>query len=414
MLTPDYISKIEGHGNLNIDFKRNRANLVIDEGERLFEGLVLGRSYEDIPFIVSRICGVCPVSHYLSSIKAIEAAFKIVPSETSIDLRKILLLGQIAQSHILHTVFLALPDYFNLDSIMELSKKYPDIFSAALKIKTISDEVVKIVGGRAVHPITPTIGGFTKYPMKNELEELRKKLKSTMKDAEVIVNTFSKVKYFNYSRETEYLTMNSVSEYAFYEGDIVSNKGHSFTADKYKEQITETIKFNSTAKFAKRDGKGFMVGALARISNHPQTLAKNAKRYLDDFFPSDHFPSYNPYHNNFAQAIEIMHCFEEMIILLDKFIGTNQSKIDYKIKAGTGVGAIEAPRGTLYHYYEIDKSGIITDCDIITPTVQNLTNLEEDAVWLLKSTNPLPNKKRGELLDKLIRAYDPCITCSVH
>jgi len=418
MLTPNYITKIEGHGKLNIDFEKNKAKLIIDEGERLFEGLVLGRPYSDIPFIVSRICGVCPTAHYLTSIKALENAFEITPSKTTIILRKILLLGQIAQSHILHTVFLALPDYINVDNISDIAQKCPAEFAAALKIKTVSDKVVEIIGGRPVHPVTPTVGGFTQYPDKKKLAELRDDLQNNLQNVIDLVNFFAQLRYPKLIRETKYLAMDNDSEYAFYEGDIASNQGYSFKVEKYKNQIQESVRATSTAKFAKHLGSNFMVGALARISLHPHRLNPLARQKLDTFFASDNFPSCNSFHNNFAQIIELLHSFEEMIALLNKVIkaGLGEAKINpiTRKKSGEGFGAIEAPRGTLYHYYKIDKKGLIIDCDIITPTVQNLFNLEGDANKLLEITGAQNNKKRGKLLEMLVRAYDPCITCSVH
>lgn len=416
MLSPDYIAKIEGHGKIKVDFEKNKAKLVVDEGERYFEALVLNRPYHDIPFIVSRICGVCPTSHYLASLKAIESAFNVSPSETSIIMRKILLLGQIAQSHILHTVFLALPDYINVDNVSDIAKKCPAEFASALKIKTISDLVVEIIGGRAVHPVTPTVGGFTKFANKKNLLALRSNLEKGLEHAIILNNFFSVLEYPTLERQTKYLAMHNDNEYAYYEGNIMSNLGYSFPAEKYQSEIKEKVVSDSSAKHASYLEDSFMVGALARISIHPNKLSAHAKNALDSYFSNKNFPSYNSFHNNIAQTIEIIHAFEEMIELIDKVIklGFGENITKFTTSAGEGVGAIEAPRGTLYHYYKIDKNGTITDCDIITPTVQNLANLEDDANALMENTKSLNNKKRAKLLEMLVRAYDPCITCSVH
>lgn len=416
MLTPDYIAKIEGHGKLDISFSQNKARLVVEEGERLFEGLVIGRPYYDIPFIVSRICGICPTAHYLASIKALESALEVKVDSTAIQLRKILLLAQITQSHILHAFYLSLPDYIEVDDINGIAKYAPAEFALGIRIKKVSDKIVEIIGGRAVHPVTPVVGGFTKFPNKKELTQLRDDLENSLEDLGHMVRFFSRLQYPELKRETEYLALNHDAEYAFYDGLVLSSHGQAFKPEQYKQQIKEIIKNYSTAKFAKRQGKGFMVGALARISIHPETLNHNAKSALDEYFPGEHFPSYNSFHNNFAQVIEILHCYEEMIKLLNQLIeeGIGQTMVKFAIKAGQGVGAVEAPRGTLYHYYKLDKNGLVTDCDIVTPTVQNLTNIEEDANQLLRTTKSLINKKRADLLERLVRAYDPCITCSVH
>jgi coenzyme F420-reducing hydrogenase alpha subunit len=412
----NYITKIEGHGKLKIDFEKNKAKLIVDEGERYFEALVLNRPYQDIPFIVSRICGVCPTSHYLASLKAIESAFNVRPSDTSINMRKILLLGQIAQSHILHTAFLALPDYINVDQISDIARKCPAEFNSAIKIKTISDSVVEIIGGRAVHPVTPTVGGFTKFPSKKELLKLRESLENGLEHAINFNKFFSTLEYPKFQRQTKYLALYNDNEYAFYEGNVMSNFGYSFPTEKYRQEIKEKVIATSSAKNASYLGKSFMVGSLARMSIHANKLSSRAKHALDAYFLNENFPSYNPFHNNIAQTIEIIHAFEEMIELIDKVIksGLNDSLTKFNPSEGSGVGAIEAPRGTLYHYYKIDKNGIITDCDIITPTVQNLANLEDDAQLLMEETKSFINKKRAKQIEMLVRAYDPCITCSVH
>ena len=425
MLTQNYITKIEGHGKLKIDFDNNTAKLIVDEGERLFEGLVLGRPYQDIPFIVSRICGICPTSHYLASIKALESALKIVPNHTSVELRKVLLLGQIAQSHILHTFFLALPDYTNVKNVSDLAKKMPAEFSLALKIKSTADQVIKVIGGRAIHPVTPTIGGFYKLPNRSQLVTLRDKLEDNLPGILNLAKFFAGLNYPNHYCENEYLAFQKDDEYAFYDGIVMSSGGHGFEPKKYKEYIKEVVKNYSSAKFATIYGKEFMVGALARVFLHPEKLQKKAANMLNDYFPGHNFPSHNSFHNIFAQIIEILHCFEEMINILNRTIkyGLEESsivshtrcvKFDHIGCVAEGIGAIEAPRGTLYHYYKIDKNGLIIDCDIVTPTVQNLSNLEKNTNKLMDNTKNLPQKKREQLIEMLIRAYDPCITCSVH
>jgi coenzyme F420-reducing hydrogenase alpha subunit len=195
----DYITKIEGHGNLKIDFRKNKAELHIEEGERLFEGILIGRNYKDAPFIVSRICGICPVAHYLASILAIEKAFGVVNNETTINLRKLLLCAQIIQSHNLHLFFLALPDYLNLNSSLELIEKNPAEFHLSLNIKRTMDEVAQIIGGRLVHPVNPIIGGFAKLPTKKQLAKIKNNLEETIDEVEDVVKLFTNLDYPKFS-----------------------------------------------------------------------------------------------------------------------------------------------------------------------------------------------------------------------
>lgn len=415
-LDVDYICKIEGHGSLDIKFDKCEARLNILEGERLFEGMLIGRPYKDGPFVTSRICGVCPTVHYLTAVCAIENALGIkITSETE-ALRKVLLAGQIIQSHTLHLFFLALPDYLGLDSALEISKKYPVEFQIALSLKKFSDGLVEKIGGRAVHPITPQISGFDKVPTKSDLNSLLPEAENTLDKAKDTVKLFAKLDYPDLSHNIEYLTSGNKKEYQIYNAfEIISSKNNGFKIADYDKYITEAVKDYSTAKFSTKDKKGFMTGALARLNINQKYLNPKAKQLIKNM--NIKFPSNNPFHNNLAQAIEILHFAEEIDILLNQLLSADLEKakvFDYEVKKGYGVGACEAPRGTLYHAYQIDKNGLISKCNIITPTSQNLTGIEEMANLLLKNTKMYDQKKRQQLLEMLIRAYDPCITCSVH
>ncbi len=412
-LESNLITKIEGHGSLSIDFKKSKSKLSIVEGERLFEALLLGRNYTDAFYITPRICGVCPTVHMITSIKALEKSLGIKVSESTVLLRKILLCGQNIQSHTLHLFFLALPDYLGLPSALAVAEKSPAEFKVALNLKRLGDEIVKTIGGRIVHPLTPTVGGFTKVPERNTLKNLREDLFERIPDAQKTIEIFKKLNYPKMKNETEFLALESREGYGFYSGLVSSNKGNSFDPRDYKKEIIEVIKSYSTAKFSEYKGKGFMVGALARVNINGENLHPRAKKA---FYNSKIFPSSNPFYNNLAQAVEILHFIEEAIKCLDKLLAQkiDNSIVKYKVKPGYGVGVCEAPRGILYHTYEIDKNGKIIGCDIITPTAQNLTSIEESANILLKNNSKLSNKKRQKEIEMLIRAYDPCITCSVH
>lgn len=413
-ITPDYICKIEGHGSLDIDFKNNKAYLNIHEGERLFEGLLIKRPLKDAPFITARICGVCPTVHYLTAICALENALKIKVSEETKLLRKILLAGQIIQSHTLHLFFLALPDYLNLNSGLDLIKRYPAEFHLALTLKKFSDQLIEIIGGRSVHPISPQISGFDKIPTLSELNQLLNNAEEVLDKAASTIKLFSQLPYPEIENKTEYLSLNGSKEYSIYNGNsIASSQQKNFKVVNYNKEIKEIIKKYSTAKFSLRKRKGFMVGSIARFNIHAQDLNPKTQSLIKNIKIS----ACNPFYNNLTQAIEIHHFLLEIISWIKRLLSLDLNKAStfkFPIKAGYGVGACEAPRGTLYHAYKINQSGLIEKCDIITPTAQNLTSIEETANILLARTKNLTNKKRQHLLEMLVRAYDPCITCSVH
>ncbi len=411
---PHYIAKIEGHGSLRIDFTEDTAELGIHEGERLFEAMLVGRRYEDAVFIPQRICGVCPTAHNMASIKALEDALDVVPSETTKLFRKLMICGQMIQSHALHLFFLVLPDYVNIDSALALVEQDPEKFRIALNIKKIGDKIVEIIGGRPVHPITPCVGGFTQLPSIEAIEDLGKEIELTLQDAITASRLFTSFEYPNIDRETDYMAIQSDNKYGFYGGLINSSKGDVFEIKDYQGHIDEVIKPYSTAKFGMHAGRSMMVGSLARMNHASQHLHPIANEELAN--SGFTFPSTNSFHNNVAQAIETVHFVEEALelieMILDKGIGEYSQEIFEK--AGIGYGAVEAPRGTLYYTYELDDLGKIKYSNIITPTVQNLSNIEGDAEEILLTSKDKTIRERRHLLDMMIRAYDPCITCSVH
>jgi coenzyme F420-reducing hydrogenase alpha subunit len=413
-LTNHYIAKIEGHGHLKINFQKNEVKLEILEGQRLFEGMVLGRPYQDGPYITARICGVCPTAHTLASIKSIENAFQIEVNSTIKNLRRILLNAQIIQSHLLHLVFLSLGDYLDTPSVTSLASKYPAEFHLALELKKTAEETIKTIGGRAIHPLTPIIGGFTKLPNREQLVILRGILEIARPKAIDLGKIFSNLPYPNLKNPTEYLALKHDEYYSFDQGMVYSSERVGFDPELYRLEIEEQIQPYSTAKIAKRENHSFMVGALARVNLHHHQLLPSAKKILN--LSGLIFPSNNSFYNLFAQSLEIIHCLEDSVNLINEILSSpiEDSQVDYDLQAGEGTGAIEAPRGTLYHHYAIDKKGKISACNIITPTVQNLFNIEQDARVLLKETKNQPQEKREKLLEMLVRAYDPCITCSVH
>jgi sulfhydrogenase subunit alpha len=424
-MTEDFITKIEGHGRLSADWKKNKVVLEIHEGERLFEGIVVGRPAIEAPWITARICGVCPIAHNLCAFRAVEDALGVRPDKTTILLRRLLTDGQMIQSHALHLYFLALPDYLGIDSGLELKAKHPKYFKAALTLKEISDEIAKIVGGRSTHPTTTTIGGFHKTPSDSELKQLNRRLRkealpAAISTARLAIELF----YPKFEIDLNLLSQIDGGIFNVYESEKSQGEdGKSWPIKKYKERISEEIRDHSTAKlgfYRAQGGQGkgepAMVGALARIAVQKEKLNSRAKRLL----ARSRINYRNPFHNNLAQAIEIVHFVEEAIKLTEEIAlnpgGLVAKPRGFKNPKGkkVGIGAVEAPRGGLYHEYTIDEKGMIADGNIITPTVQNLGSLEMTAQALADQTKGEEDKKREKLIEMLIRAYDPCITCSVH
>lgn len=421
----DHIARIEGHAGFIgkiVNGKIKEAKIETQEGARLFESLLIGRHYFDAPVITARICGVCPVIHMLTSIKAIENAFEINPHPLTITLRQLMLAGQTIQSHTLHLYFLVLADYFNTESGIEFAQKYPKDAKEFLALRDFGNQIIETIGGRTIHPLTPKIGGFAKLPDNKKLAKLLADMPRNMTAAKKLLNVISGVSLPKFSRSANYIAMRDNIGYLPYEGLISSTQNYPISAEKFIKTIRETETVSTPSKRAKIHSKSYLVGALSRINLNSKKLNQEAASELKKL--NVPIPCFNSFYNNIAQALEIVHLMEEAKILLNEYLseinGFELNEIDnqFKLKSSYGVGALEAPRGTLFHSYGIDKNGIITDCDIITPTVQSLNNLEEDLkVWLKNNVNKGDNmgsEEQKKLIMMLIRAYDPCITCATH
>ncbi len=427
----NHIGKMEGHSDFIAEILRGdvrSAKLMTTEGARLIEGILIGRRYIEAPIITARICGICPVVHKISSIKAIENAFAIKPSLQAVKLRKLLLSAQIIHSHALHLFFLSLPDFFDITNDLKFVKEHQKETHCAIAVREWALKIIKVIGGRAVHPIACEVGGFKVLPDKDELKNLVNQYENILRNALCLINLVIKIKLPKFRRPTTYMALSGKDEYGYYSGELkILNADGSIKiikAENFTKNIKEIEEPYRAAKSAKLDGKPFMVGALARINiNHGQ-LNHLAKGILKGW--KWKFPQCNPFYNIWAQAVEIVHFVEESKKLLDDLAKNLKEETSQgeKLKLISdanprgrdtfGADAVEAPRGTLYHAYGINKDGLIKECQIITPTVSFLKNLEEDIAAYIPELSRLSDEKRSRKIRALIRAYDPCISCATH
>ena len=415
----NHIAKMEGHAGfmasvLQGDVKS--AKLEVQEGIRLIEGILVGRNYKHMPIIAQRICGICPVVHNLTAIKAIENAFGVKVSNEAVNLRKLLEWGQIINSHALHLFFLSLADFLDIENDLILAREYPEETKKVIKIREFGMSIVRIIGGRVVHPLTNEVGGFKKIPRTEEINQLIKLGEEILPIASELGDFFKKIKIPTFSRMTEYVCLDKKGEYAVYGGDVSSNKGLHIPVEKFEKNFQELQRPREIVKRVMADGKtSYMVGAIARVNNQSKKLNYNAEKYLESLGFS--LPDYNPFHNILYQMVEIIHCVEESLKMLRILTNSNLENAltkDYKIKEGSGVAAVEAPRGTLYYHVDIDGQGYIKNVNIITPTAQFLSHLEDDIAAYIPGIMNLSDKEKEKKLRAFIRAYDPCISCAVH
>jgi len=411
------VTRVEGHGNIVLRAKDGtveECKLEITEAPRFFEAMLKDRSWWEASFITCRICGICSVGHTTASLKATEAAMDVEISEQTLLLRKILFYAEQLQSHILHTYFLVAPDQFKVGSVIPLASTHPDVVRRALRLKKLANELCGIIAGRHVHPQATVVGGFTRIPTMDELKMARQMLLDAEPDMKATVELFAGLTWPDFTRETEYVALSTEDEYAFYDGTLSSSDGQSVTASNYKEIIHEKIVPHSTAKHAFHNRESYMVGALARYNlNHKELRAeaRNAAKKL-----GLKAPCHNPYMISVAQVVECVHCFYEAIDLVDQLLekGLKPEVPNVKPKAGRGVGLAEVPRGLLVHDYTYNERGLITDANCIIPTAQNLGNIDRDIRAIAPQIIDRPKEEIRLLLEMLVRAYDPCISCSVH
>jgi len=402
---PDFTAKIEGHGTLKINFEEKKAKFQVEESERLIEGLLLGRNFLQAPFITSRICGICPVAHNICSFAAIENALSIKVSYGTILLRRMLLSGQIIKSHLLHLFFFVLPDLAEIKSSIELSKKYPAEFHLMLNIKRATDKILREIGGSPTFPSNTILAGFKNPPPLDKLFAVRDSIYEVIDEAEDLIKLFSKFTNPELISAAKLICLNSFGDfYPIYPGE-------------FTEEIQEIIKRDSTAKRAfLKNSEIIKTGALSRLNYSSEKLKPKAKK---TFLNSGINPK-NPFHNNMAQAIEILHFLEETADLIGELSEKNLSnakgieKIKLPLSSVSGTACIEAPRGILFHSVKIDPQGKITDYNIIPPTQINLASLEKEINELIKKNKKNSLAQMKKEIERLIRAFDPCITCAVH
>jgi len=416
-----HLAKIEGHASFFADMLRGdikNAKMKITIGARLIESIILNRNYIETPIVTSRICGICSVAHNITSIKAIEDALKIKITPEIERLRKVLVMAEPIQSHAAHLFFLSLSDFFKYESDVDLIKKYPDLAKRIILIRDFGNKIKDVIGGRDMHMIATEIGGFRKTPDDKEVKKLIDDAEPVLGAAIGVARFFRALDYPKYEREVEFAGLVKKGEYAYYDGAMGSTKEASRPVKKFYKELAEKQTADDPTKRARHEGKSFMVGAIARLNLSRRSLNPEAKKFLSFFDKpaNSKILTYNTFHNIYAQAVELVHCVEEVRKLLKDHLRDKSRNlmVKYRLKDGEGLGVTEAPRGTLYHYYKIDKYGIIRACNIITPTAQFLDNLENDLEKYLSEADIKNERDRKWKINMMVRAYDPCMTCATH
>lgn len=413
----DCLTKVEGHAKLNVqmDGKRvKKAEIEVYEPSRYFESMVVGENYETVPSISQRICGICSVMHTITAIKAVENAIGVTPSRQTEDLRRLLIYSSIIHSHAAHLFFFAAPDYLGLDDAVEMSRKRPECMKLGIDLQRIASGIVRKLGGRSLHPVNPRVGFFNSVPGKGKLENVLEDFKRLKQLSAKAARLFMSFRLPELENKTVYLGLTKRGEYPLYDGNISILDGFTFGPAEYEKHIKEEVVFHSTAKYARFDGKPFMVGSLSRLNLSHKNLSDSARSLLAE--SGTKVPCYSTFVNNFAQTLEMVHFADTAMETIGKYMesGMKEERPKIRPRKGDGIAACEAPRGTLYHHYRFDAKGRATFANIITPTCQNVRNMEFDMQHFVPSIIRQPDGKVKRMLEMLIRAYDPCFSCSSH
>jgi len=410
------VSKIEGHTHMSIravDGKVVECKLKISENKRFFTEAVVGLPFNRVPMTMSRICGTCSSAHVLCSLEAIEKGFEVKVTEQTSRLRNLLINASHLRDHAMHLYFFVLPDVFGVDSVLDFGEKYHKWIHYGLDVKAAGNYLATIVGGRAVHPPNAVVGGFSDFPSKEEVAEAVKKLSDVRKDVvELIDLLYKRRREWVFNRKTNYVGMVN-DNYSFLEGKIRTAMGSEVEEKDFAEHLERVVLPYSHASAFEFESKEYLVGALARMNVNKDKL--NAWTVKDAEKTLGVFPSVNVFDNNLAQAIEMLSIIDNCVEILRKPI-VAEKLVEVAPKKSVGIGVVEAPRGTLYYRLDFSDKGIVTFADLCIPTQQNIIHMENSiaAYVELLLAKGLDKKKISFEVEKMIRAYDPCMSCAAH
>ena len=411
----DMIARVEGEGALRVTVKDGEVRdveLRIFEPPRFFEAFLQGRRYDEVPDIVARICGICPVAYQMSAVHALEQIFGIRIEGPLRDLRRLLYCGEWIESHTLHVYMLHAPDFLGYESAMAMAKDRPEIVTRGLRLKKAGNHLMTVLGGRSVHPVSVRVGGFSRVPSRAELAGIKEELVWAREAAADTVRWVTGFDFPDFSQDYTCVALQPSDEYPLNEGPIGSSRGLHIHAVDFERHFREEQVAYSTALQCKLNGASYLAGPVARVNLNANRLSPLARQVLADSGLA--LPLRNPFHAIVARSVEILHATDEAIRIIDRYDPPPLPAMPVTVRAGTGMACTEAPRGILYHRYEVAEDGVIREAKIVPPTSQNQRRIEEDLRAYVPRVLDLPNKQAALGCERVIRCYDPCISCATH
>jgi sulfhydrogenase subunit alpha len=416
ILSTDALARVEGEGAMRVtiaDGRVEEVELRIYEPPRFFEAFLRGRAFTEVPDITARICGICPVAYQMSSCRAMEQICGVRVEGQLRALRRLLYCGEWIESHALHVFMLHAPDFLGYDSAIALARDHPDLVAQALELKKVGNEVMTVVGGREVHPINVRVGGFYRAPRKAELRPLVERLERAREIALEAVRVVSGFPFPDYRQDYELVALSHPDEYPIERGRIVSSRGLDIAVAEYDDHfVEEHVPWSNALHSRLRERGSYLCGPLARFAlsfDRLSPLAREAAREVG-LGPEER----NPFRSIVVRAVELVYAADEALRLIAEYEEPDAPAVEVEPRAGVGFGCTEAPRGILYHRYELDDEGTILDAKIVPPTSQNQRTIEEDLRGVVERSLAVPDEELSLLCEQTIRNYDPCISCATH
>jgi len=415
-ISVDYLARVEGEGALYLSLDGDVVKdlqFKIFEPPRFYEAFLRGRRHSEAPDITARICGICPVAYQTSSVNAMEFAAGVTVDRRIRDLRRLLYFGEWIESHTLHVYMLHAPDFLGYPSAIEMAGDMPDIVTNALRLKRLGNQIMTIVGGREIHPINVKVGGFYRAPTREELAPLVDELRWAIETAADTVALVAGFEFPNFSMDYEFVALRHPDEYAIVDGRIISSKGLDIDVSEWGDHFEEShVEWSNALHVRLKERGRFHVGPMARFALNADLLTPRARDAADavGLRPGES----NPFRSIIVRAVEIVLACEEALDIIEGYEAPDPASIPVEPRSATGHGASEAPRGLLYHRYEIDGDGMIADAQIVPPTAQNQAQIEEDLRKFAPWHSHLDDDTLQWQLEQAIRNYDPCISCATH
>lgn len=411
----DLVARVEGEGALRVTVKDGTVHdveLRIFEPPRFFEAFLQGRHYSEVPDIVARICGICPVAYQMSAVHALEQIFGVKIDGALRDLRRLLYCGEWIESHALHVYLLQAPDFLGYDSGIAMAKDHAAVVTRGLRLKRAGNAIMTLLGGRSVHPVSVKVGGFSRVPLRRELEALKDELLWARDAAVETLRWVASFEFPDFAPDYTYVALCHPDEYPLNEGKIAASDRLQISVNEFEQHFVEHQVAYSSALHSTLHGSSYLVGPLARLNLNQKHLTPLVKQTLADTGLT--LPLRNPFHGIIARSVEILYALEESLKLIERYELPPLPALPVTVRSGIGMACTEAPRGILYHRYQVDHDGVIREAKIVPPTSQNQSRIEQDLRLFMPRLLSRPDSEVALECERVIRCYDPCISCATH